>query len=171
MPGNCTSSRKAYRPGISTRYGCVKTTFCVAFVIGILAAGATAFAATPKLDLDQYRGKVVYLDFWASWCPPCRQSFPWMNAMQQKYRQQGLVIIAVNVDQHTQDAIKFLKELPAHFRVVYDPQGKLAERYNLIGMPSSFVIGRSGLIRYRDMGFRDSSPRKYEAEIVKLLTK
>ena len=73
--------------------------------------------------------------------------------------------------QHTQDALKFLKEIPADFRIVYDPQGKLAERYNLIGMPSSFVIGRSGRIRYRDMGFRDSSPRKYEAEIVNLLTK
>lgn len=149
----------------------MKTTWRVAFVMCLLAAWATAFAANPKLDLAQYRGKVVYLDFWASWCPPCRQSFPWMNAMQQKYGQQGLVIIAVNVDQHTQDAVKFLKERPAHFRVVYDPQGKLAERYNLIGMPSSFVIGRSGRIRYRDMGFRDSSPKKYEAEIVNLLAR
>ncbi len=137
----------------------------------LFAASLTAFAAGPNLDLAQYRGKVVYLDFWASWCPPCRQSFPWMNAMQSQFGHQGLVIVAVNVNQHTQSAIKFLKQIPASFKIVYDPKGKLAEKYNLIGMPSSFLIGRDGRIYYRDMGFRDSSPQKYEAEIRTLLAK
>jgi len=140
-------------------------------VLGVLSCWLPASAAEPGLDLAQYRGQVVYLDFWASWCPPCRQSFPWMNAMQSKYGRQGLVIVAVNVNQHTQNAVKFLKQMPANFRIVYDPKGRLAEKYNLIGMPSSFVIGRDGRIDYRDMGFRDSSPKKYEAEIRALLAK
>ncbi len=91
--------------------------------------------------------------------------------MQRKYGNQGFVIVAVNVNQHTQNAIKFLKQNPANFKIVYDPKGKLAEKYDLIGMPSSFVIGRDGRIYYRDMGFRDSSPPKYEAEIHTLLAK
>lgn len=131
----------------------------------LLSGCLIATAAGPRLDLAQYRGKVVYLDFWASWCPPCRESFPWMNAMQHKYGSQGLVIVAVNVNEHTQNAIKFLKQIPAHFRIVYDPQGILAKQYNLIGMPSSFIIGRNGRVHYRDMGFRGSSPKKYEAEL------
>jgi len=91
--------------------------------------------------------------------------------MQSKYGHQGLVIVAVNVNQHTQNALEFLKKIPANFKIIYDPQGKLAEKYNLIGMPSSFLIGRDGRIYYRDVGFRDSSPHKYEAEIRTLLAK
>ena len=75
----------------------------------------TALATEPALDLGQYRGKVVYLDFWASWCEPCRKSFPWMNAMQKAYGERGLVIISVNVDTERKDADRFLKAMPAMF--------------------------------------------------------
>lgn len=129
----------------------------------------TVSAAALDLDLDQYRGKVVYLDFWASWCKPCRQSFPWMNRMQDKYGDQGLVIIAVNLDEDRADADRFLKELPAKFQVLYDPDGKLAEQYKLIGMPSSFIIDRNGAVHSRHAGFHDSSPAEYETEIQSLL--
>ncbi|HSC46960.1 MAG TPA: TlpA disulfide reductase family protein [Gammaproteobacteria bacterium] len=129
----------------------------------------TVSAATPDLDLSQYRGKVVYLDFWASWCKPCRQSFPWMNRMQDKYGDQGLVIIAVDEDEDRADADRFLKELPAKFQVLYDSQGKLAEEYKLIGMPSSFIIDRAGAVHSRHAGFHESSPAEYEAEIQSLL--
>ena len=128
-------------------------------------------AAAPTLDLTQYHGKVVYLDFWASWCKPCRQSFPWMNAMQQKYSADGLVVVAVNVDEQRSDADKFLKEMPADFTVVYDSEGKLAEQYNLIGMPSSFLIGKDGTVIQKHEGFFEDSPAKYEAEIREALGK
>ena len=129
----------------------------------------TVSAAAPDLDLSQYRGKVVYLDFWASWCKPCRQSFPWMNRMQDKYGDQGLVIIAVDLDEDRADADRFLKELPAKFQVVYDPQGQLAAEYKLVGMPSSFIIDRNGAVHSRHAGFHESSPTEYETEIQSLL--
>lgn len=119
----------------------------------------------PALDLEAYRGKVVYLDFWASWCAPCRKSFPWMNTMQAMYGAQGLVIIGVNVDANAQDAQAFLAQTPADFPIVYDPNGKLAEAYGLMGMPSSFLIDRNGKVVANHVGFRDSSPAEYEQQL------
>ena len=148
-----------------TAKGAMRALLVLCLSSWILAAHADA----PVLDLSQYHGKVVYLDFWASWCKPCRQSFPWMNRMQDKYGDQGLVIIAVNLDEDRADADRFLKELPAKFQVVYDPEGQLAAEYKLIGMPSSFIIDRDGGVHSRHMGFHDSSPAEYEAEIQSLL--
>jgi len=91
--------------------------------------------------------------------------------MQGKYGAQGLVIIAVNVDEQHKDATQFLKTIPAHFKIVFDPKGKLAEQYNLMGMPSSFLIDRNGRIYRRHMGFRDSSRDEFEHEIRTLLGK
>ncbi|MGA9854342.1 MAG: TlpA disulfide reductase family protein [Gammaproteobacteria bacterium] len=140
-----------------------------AFIAILLAWCVVASAASPNLNLTQYRGKIVYLDFWASWCPPCRESFPWMNAMQSKYGAQGLIVIAVNVDEQKQDAIQFLNRHPADFKIVFDPKGILAQQYDLMGMPSSFLIDRTGHIYRRDAGFRDSSRSEYEGQIRDLL--
>ena len=129
----------------------------------------TALATEPALDLGQYRGKVVYLDFWASWCEPCRKSFPWMNAMQKAYGERGLVIISVNVDTERKDADRFLKAMPAMFHVIYDPAGELAQQYQLFAMPSSFIIGRDGHVAAHHEGFTRDSPRDGEAEIQRLL--
>ena len=131
-----------------------------------LASGAlSADAPAGTLDLARYQGKVVYLDFWASWCGPCRRSFPWMNAMEQKYAAQGLVIVSVNVDEKQADADAFLKSNPASFPVVFDPEGKLAAQYQLIGMPSSFIIGRDGKLLKAHQGFLEDSPVRYESEL------
>lgn len=142
-------------------FGCL---FAVLFGVVPLAS-----VADPALNLAQYRGKVVYLDFWASWCVPCRKSFPWMNAMQAKYAGQGLVIIGINVDAEAKDAHAFLAHTPANFRIVYDPEGKLAETYGLMGMPSSFVLDRTGKVVATHIGFRDSSPTEYEQQLRELL--
>lgn len=129
-----------------------------------------AHSADTELDLAAYAGKVVYLDFWASWCAPCRRSFPWMNEMLARYGDQGFAIVSVNVDADREPADAFLAETPARFPVVYDPQGKIAERWGLMGMPSSFVIGPDGKVISRHVGFRSDSPQKYEAEIRRLLS-
>lgn len=126
-------------------------------------------AETSELDLSAYTGKVVYLDFWASWCAPCRRSFPWMNDMLARYSDAGLAIVSVNVDAERKLADEFLAETPARFPVVYDPEGKLAEQWQLLGMPSSYLIGRDGSVISRHVGFRSDSPEKYEKEIRKLL--
>lgn len=140
-------------------------------IIGLLAAVPAVSAGQSALNLDEYRGKVVYLDFWASWCVPCRKSFPWMNAMQAKYADRGLVVIGVNVDAEAADAQAFLAETPATFRIVYDPEGKLAEHYGLMGMPSSFVIDRDGKVVANHVGFRESSPAEYEQQLRDLLSR
>jgi len=140
-------------------------------VAGFLVFQSVARAAPPVLDLDRYRGKVVYLDFWASWCQPCRQSFPWMNSMQGKYGDKGLVVIAVNVDADRKDADRFLQAVPADFQVVYDSDGDLAQQYHLVGMPSSFIIGPDGRVAFHHEGFTKNSPRAYEAEIQGLITR
>lgn len=129
----------------------------------LLWAGASH--AAPTLDLSQYKGKVVYLDFWASWCKPCRQSFPWMDAMQKKYGDRGLVVIAVNLDEDRDDADRFLKDFHTSAQVVFDPAGALAAQYQLIGMPSSFLIGRDGAMVAKHQGFFEDSPQKFESEI------
>ncbi|MGR6872969.1 TlpA disulfide reductase family protein [Pseudomonas sp. HK3] len=122
-----------------------------------------------KFDLAQYKNKVVYLDFWASWCGPCRKSFPWLNEIETKYKKQGLVVIGVNLDTELDQAKQFLKDVPANFRVFSDPDGKLAEKYKLVGMPSSFVIDGKGKVRHRHVGFKQSNIDAYEKSIESLL--
>jgi thiol-disulfide isomerase/thioredoxin len=129
-------------------------------------AGATDAS---RLDLDALHGKVVYVDFWASWCAPCRKSFPWLNDLQKKYGEQGLVVIGVNVDRDPQKAEKFLDTFPPGFRIVYDPKGKLAEQYALKGMPSTFVFGRDGKQAWTHVGFRDSDREELERNVRALL--
>src|SRR5262245_55408274 len=94
--------------------------------IGLTAAAADgASTADGTLDLSHYRGRLVLVDFWASWCAPCRQSFPWLNEMQSRYGKRGLVVVGVNVDRQRADADRFLKETPAKFQIVYDPDGSI----------------------------------------------
>jgi len=122
-----------------------------------------------SLNLQQYRGQVVYLDFWASWCSPCRKSFPWMNALHERYADDGLVVLAVNLDQDSDAARRFLQRYPAQFNVVFDPQGKVAERYQLKGMPSSYLIDRQGKLVMTHTGFRTNDADLLEARIKSLL--
>jgi len=122
-----------------------------------------------RLDLSDYRGKVVVLDFWASWCVPCRRSFPWLNAMNDKYAHDGLVIIGVNLDQEPESAAEFLQEYPARFQISYDASGTLAREFNVQAMPSSFVIGRDGETVAHHLGFKVRRQADYEAAIVAAL--
>ena len=144
--------------------------------VGILAtallsepARSTAGSTADSLDLAAYRGEVVYLDFWASWCKPCRDSFPWMNALHERLGPRGLVVVAVNVDRKRDAADKFLAEHPASFRVVFDPEGTLAETYALKAMPTSFVIDREGKVRETHTGFHQGKSAEWEKSLEALL--
>ena len=146
--------------------------FAAVFLIWLLALSPLVHAAATQaeaLDLDAYRGKVVVLDFWASWCVPCKRSFPWLNAMHARYGKEGLVIIGVNVDKDANEAKAFLEEYPAQFRIHYDPDGKLAEEYGVRGMPSSFVIGRDGQLAAQHLGFKVKKQVEYEATLAATL--
>lgn len=119
--------------------------------------------------IQSARGRVVLLDFWASWCAPCRKSFPWMNALQKKYGDRGLMVIAVNLDVERELAARFLQTIPAQFRIEYDPEGDLAARLNVAAMPTSFLLDRSGKIVKQHAGFREAQLAAREQEIEALL--
>jgi cytochrome c biogenesis protein CcmG/thiol:disulfide interchange protein DsbE len=135
--------------------------------VGLLLLGAIAHAS--DLDLNAYRGKVVYMDFWASWCGPCKQSFPWMQAMKDTYDRQGLTVIAINLDMDRADADKFLERFRPTFDVRFDPKGKLAEFYKVQVMPSSMLIDRHGVTRFIHSGFRPIDGAAFEAQVQELL--
>jgi thiol-disulfide isomerase/thioredoxin len=131
---------------------------------------ATADSATPDWPLlAGLSGKVVLVDFWASWCGPCLRSFPWMNELQQRHAGEGLVIVAVNLDQDRTLADAFIKKLPPKFRVEFDPAGQIATRFGVEAMPTSFLIDRRGKVRVRHAGFRDAQRAPREQQIQQLL--
>lgn len=121
------------------------------------------------LNLASLKGKLVYVDFWASWCVPCKQSFPWMNEMQAKYADRGLHVLAINVDARTADAEKFLLQVPAKFQVAFDAAGVTPKQFAVIAMPSSYLIDGEGRIVYKHAGFRESDKNSIEAAIVAAL--
>jgi thiol-disulfide isomerase/thioredoxin len=138
-----------------------------ALLLAISLYAMSSDAAEP-LDLAQHRGKVVLVDFWASWCEPCRHSFPWLNEMQAKYGDR-LVVIGVNVDRERADASRFLAQVPAQFQVIYDAAGEIAAKYDLMGMPSSYVFDTSGQLVDTHIGFRKALAAEREAQLRKLL--
>jgi thiol-disulfide isomerase/thioredoxin len=139
--------------------------FLVAASLLCCALAAPA-AESPPLPpaLAAYQGKLVYLDFWASWCGPCAESFPWLNRMHEKYGA-DLVVVGVNVDESAKAADGFLKKHPARFDIVRDPEGKLPEHYRIEGMPSSVLIAPDGRVLHQHSGFRSEDTHEYEAAI------
>ena len=130
---------------------------------------ATPAIAKDKLNLDQYQGEVVYVDFWASWCTPCKQSFPWMNQMHKKYHDLGLNIIAVNLDEDPASADKFLSKHPASFKTIKDPEGNLAEQYQVQGMPTALLFDKTGKLVDQHIGFNPKKVNQYETVLRKAL--
>jgi cytochrome c biogenesis protein CcmG/thiol:disulfide interchange protein DsbE len=140
---------------------------CMLAAICLLAFTPTR-AASP-LDLTSLKGHVVYLDFWASWCGPCKQSFPWMQIMSNTYEGQRLTIVAVNLDTDRVDADRFLEQLKPTFDVRFDPKGEFAEFYKIKGMPASVLIDRHGVTRFTHVGFRPVDAAVYETQLRELL--
>jgi thiol-disulfide isomerase/thioredoxin len=135
----------------------------------ITNVSAAPTAGAESLDLARHRGRVVIVDFWASWCKPCRQSIPWLNTMRERYGASGLTIIGVNVDAERADADRFLRAVPIDFEIVFDPKGDLAKQFKVQGMPSSFVFDRTGRMVETHVGFRDAKKDQYEAALRNLL--
>ncbi len=121
------------------------------------------------LDLKAHRGKVVYLDFWASWCKPCRESFPCMNALLVKYPAENFTVITINLDAETAAMHRFLDKVPANFDIYHDPSGRLAEQFQIEGMPTSYLISPTGEVVKKHIGFYTKHVERYEREIEELL--
>jgi len=132
-----------------------------------------ALAETPlspgSFDLGRYKGKVVYLDFWASWCGPCKLSFPYMDQLSRQFPGRDLVIIADNLDRDSAKAESFLREVGTDIPVMFDSKGVLATRFDVGGMPTSVLIDRQGKIRYVHEGFFKSKEDEYTSHVVELI--
>jgi thiol-disulfide isomerase/thioredoxin len=147
-------------------------------VLVALAAAPAARAAPPRSiavldsvvnDSIPLVGNVVYVDFWASWCVPCRDSFPWMQELRKRYGARGLQVVTVNVDRDPAAGRKFLAQMKSTLPVVFDPGGALAGRYGLEAMPSSFIYGRDGALKRQTAGFHRKECASIESAIDTLL--
>jgi len=142
-----------------------------ALAAAAFATGAGIASAAPPPGLEPVEGRVIWVDFWASWCVPCRRSFPWLNEMQRKHRAAGLQIIGVNLDKERALADAFLAEIPAEFALRFDPAGALARQFGVQAMPSSFLIDSDGNVLATHFGFKTAETAAYERAIAAALAK
>lgn len=129
----------------------------------------TTLEGTPAHNLQELKGKVVYMDFWASWCPPCIKSFPFLNELENQLKEQGLQVIGVNLDEKVADAQAFLASHPVDFSIVADPSKQCAKSFEVMAMPTSYLIDRKGNIRHIHRGFRSGETEELRALISQLL--
>lgn len=122
-----------------------------------------------EVSLESLRGKVVYLDFWASWCGPCRISFPQLEQLRNELGAQGFEVLAISVDESESDALAFLATMPVSYPVVYDGEGASPQAYGLLGMPTGYLIDREGVVQHIHQGFRKSDGARLRTAIVELL--
>jgi thiol-disulfide isomerase/thioredoxin len=121
------------------------------------------------VTLASLAGSLVYVDFWASWCGPCRQSFPWMATLHERYAAKGLTVVAINLDKDRDAADAFLQEHPAPFLIAFDPSGRTAESFHVATMPSSYLVGPDGAILRTMAGFDAAEAGAVEQAIKEVL--
>jgi cytochrome c biogenesis protein CcmG, thiol:disulfide interchange protein DsbE len=126
-------------------------------------------ANQPAISLTELAGKTIYVDFWASWCAPCLKSLPLYNEMYHKYKDQNFEIVAINVDNPIEDGLDFLLDTPLDFLIPSDPDGEMAELFEVIGMPTSYLINPQGEVELVHMGFRDGDMAMIEEAVQKIL--
>ena len=148
-----------------------------------LAAAGSANAASAKpapnftlkslsgknMKLSEMTGNVVLINFWASWCGPCREEMPLLNALHKKYEPLGFTVLGVNVEEQTDKARGFLKDFPVDFPVLLDIKNQVSQMYNVIAMPTTVVVDRDGNMRYIHKGFKSGDEKKYQKMVKKLV--
>jgi len=122
-----------------------------------------------NVRLSDLRGQVMLLNFWASWCGPCRQEMPILDEIHNKYKSLGFSVLGVNLDAKSKKAIGYLKDTPVTFPVLYDPKGVTSEQYGVSAMPSTVIIDRNGNVRHLHKGYKSGYEDEYMAQIKKLL--
>jgi peroxiredoxin len=122
-----------------------------------------------RVRLSDFRGRIVIVEFWASWCPDCHVSFPALDTIQREFKTKGVEVLAINVDEHRKDADAFLKGRQPVLRVLYDPRGRAWDAFLAAGVPTSYVIDRSGVIRHTHEGFDRDTDAAYRRQIAELL--
>ena len=122
-----------------------------------------------RLRLGEFKGRVVLVDLWASWCAECQRQFPVLDRLSREYRPRGVEIVAVNLDQHKEDADAFLAMRPHEMLVVFDPRARMLEAFGAAGIPSSYLIDRQGTVRYQHSGFTPGTEAQYRQQLDFLL--
>ena len=158
-----------------TRFGLL----AASAVILASAAGAAVDPPAPAfsllarggstIDLSQYKGQVVMINFWASWCVPCRQEMPLLDSIYKKYKPLGFTLLSVNVEPEQKDAENFLKQTPVSFPVVFDAKSKVSGLYNVQGMPTTVFIDRKGNVRLMHVSYKTGDENLYMDQIRTLL--
>lgn len=142
----------------------------------LAAKGAYPFFSLPelngnkKIELSRLRGKVVYIDFWASWCGPCRQSMPKFNALYNKLPRKSFEILAINLDESKADAQQFLSDYPVNYTILHDATGTTPKQFGVKVMPTGYLLDRFGMVRYVHQGFRSGDDQVLMKQIKKLLS-
>lgn len=147
----------------------ILTWLIIALILTTMGTKAAPPLELKTFDISNYEGQVVYLDFWASWCLPCKESFPFMNSLKAKFEQQGLSVVSINTDYVLEDASKFLQRIPANFEVIYDPRSALVSEFQVQAMPTSFLFNRQGKLIGKHIGFKNEDIAEITAEIEKAL--
>ncbi|WP_404364156.1 TlpA disulfide reductase family protein [Marinobacter sp.] len=122
-----------------------------------------------NLRLEDYRGQVVMLNFWASWCGPCRQEMPVMDDIHEQYKDLGFTVLAVNVDENTAEADRFLSAVPVDFPILYDNESRVSELYGVDAMPSTVMIDRDGTARFLHRGYKPGYEEDYVKQVRQLI--
>lgn len=156
----------------------IKLTFC-GLVLAMLSSLGVASTAAPdftlksnsgsNLRLQEYRGQVVLVNFWASWCGPCRTELPALNALQTQFQDLGFTVLGVNVDQQKGEADKLLQQIPVNFPVLYDSENKVSEMYNVVAMPTTVIVDKNGNVRHLHRSYKPGYEDKYAAQIKELI--
>lgn len=162
------------RGSIAMRHFVRSAVFLLVIVVAGCSQSPSPVDFTVQTDdglapISKFRGDVVYLDFWATWCGPCRDSFPWMKEMQAKYKDKGLKVVAVSLDTDHALARQFADELSSNFLIGYDDTGAIADLFEVKGMPTSVIIDRDGTVAEIHQGFKLDKVDTYEKSLVKVL--
>jgi len=122
-----------------------------------------------NVKLSELRGEVVMINFWASWCGPCRQEMPLLDTLYKQYKDYGFTLLGVNVDEQQEAADKLLKQVPVTFPVLYDASSSVVELYDVDAMPSTILVDRDGNMRYLHRGYKPGYEDHYDAQVKALV--
>ncbi|MEM9058096.1 MAG: TlpA disulfide reductase family protein [Pseudomonadota bacterium] len=157
----------------------IRTVAVAAVMAALLATPAVAEDSAPdftlksrdgsNLRLSELRGQVVMINFWASWCGPCRQEMPLLDELYQQYEPLGFTLLGVNVEQDVADAERLLKDAPVSFPVLYDPDNAVTKAYDVVAMPSTILVDRDGNMRYVHHGYKPGYEDDYQTQIRELV--
>ena len=155
------------------RVATLAATLAVSSLVGASASLAPSFALPSRsgdtVQLDKLKGQVVMINFWASWCGPCRQEMPLLDQMYKRYSALGFTLLGVNVESDSKDAEKLLAQLPVTFPVLFDRENKVSKLYDVNAMPSTVFIDRKGNVRYLHRGYKAGDESEYLNQIRALL--